>query len=160
MFAISSDNQGGTVVNFPLSSIISALSGVSCGSSKVTSLANQIFYLRSVLTNVGPQYGGCLYSTLPLGAEANLSSSDPIGYVTAGCSTNPDFEQWANVSCDSACVCSIQASGRFGTNGGNQIVGAGPGCQGYWQVQNGWGTGSNYQQIALFGMAVAGGIPL
>jgi hypothetical protein len=145
--ASSTDLRTSTVVNFPFSTIISGLSQLSCGTSKVTSLANQKFYLRTFLKDDIAECGG---------TETSFTSSDAPEWVTASCGTNPDFVQWANVSCDSSCICTIQANGRRGNHGSNQIVGAGAGCQGSWQVTNGWVNGGGFQHL-LFGIVMPGG---
>jgi hypothetical protein len=146
--ATSTDLRTSTVVNFPFSTIISGLSQLSCGASKVTSLANQKFYLRTFLTTDIALCGG---------TETTFTSSDAPEWVMSSCGTNPDFVQWANISCDISCVCTIQANGRRGNHGSNQIVGAGAGCQGSWQITNGWVAGGVFQQILLFGMVMPGG---
>jgi hypothetical protein len=151
--ASSTDVETSSVVNFPFSTIISGLSQLSCGASTVTSLANQKFYLRTALFDTN---GPCSPSILPIGTETTFTSSDAPEWVFEGCGTNPDFVQWANVSCDASCMCTIQASGRLGSVGSNQIVGAAAGCQGSWQITNGWWTVVPYYQIVLFGMVMPG----
>jgi len=143
---ISSQIRVSVNAAFSFSSIISALSNL-CSSAPVTSLANSTFYLRTVLFQQT-----CAYSNSSLGATIFTSDSSAL-LGPPGCSqTNPDFVQWANISCDGNCTCRITANGRLGNQGSNQIVGSGQGCLGSWQVTNGWSTGGNY----LLGLILAG----
>ena len=146
---ISRQVQTSITASFSFASIISALSNL-CPSGRIKSLANSTFYLRTVLFG-----DGCVYSNASYGATF-FSSDTPTFMGPPGCTgsgTNPDFVQWANVSCDSDCTCVINASGRLGNYGSNRIVGSAQGCNGSWQVTNGWvtGTSGNYQLGLFFG---------
>lgn len=146
---MTSQIQTSLTASFTFSSIISALSNL-CPSARVTSLANSRFYLRTVL--FGTQ-DNCAYSD-DLYGPTIFSSTSPASKGPPGCNgTDPNFVQWANISCDINCTCMIIANGRMGHYGSNEIVGSGKGCSGAWQVTNGWetGTSGNYQQGVFFG---------
>ena len=143
IIAVSDDNQNSDTVSFPFSSMITKLSNM-CTSDPVTSLANSNFYLRTVLFGED-----CIYSDASSGVTI-FTPDSPADMGPPGCSsTNPDFVQWAFISCDSACLCSIPANGRTGNYGSNTVVGFGEGCLGSWQVTNGWETGGGYR-LGLF----------
>eukprot|EP00960_Hanusia_phi_P006371 182815-Hanusia_phi.AAC.1 len=103
-------------------------------------LAGKTFYLRSFLATNAEI--GCRASEL-LNLN-NIYHSNDTGLESPGCTScqmNPDFVQYALVSCDDTCNCSLVRSGRYSAAAaagfGVSVVGAGRGCSGSVVFTNG-----------------------
>jgi len=150
----STQNILSRTVSFTFESIINELSRSLPKGYTSGTLAGKTFYLRSFLATNSAV--GCQVSEL-LNLNTIYSSND-TGLETPGCTScqmNPDFVQYAMVTCDSSCYCSLIRSGRYSAASaggfGVSIVGAGSGCSGSIVFTNGWSTDTPYTEYLQFG---------
>ena len=131
----STQCQGSTQVQYSFSSIITALTTYSYPGFS-GSLDGKSLYFQTIFTNNAFAAGG--FYTL---TTNNAKTFYP--------NVNPDFEQWANVTCTSSCVCTQIANGKLGTIGPSTGL-SGSGCSTqYWYINNGWSTSGSYTQNLL-----------
>jgi len=149
----STTNRGSTVVPFSFANMITALSSDLPSGYTSGTLANKVFYVRTVLWDSRSAPTGWPADITNQNSILNQSDSDRYFGILGNShryASNQNFMQWAKISCSSTCVCSIVSSGRLGDYGSNIIVSAGANCAGSWQVTNGWSTGNPHEQYLFF----------
>ena len=125
--------RGSSQVSFAFSSIAAGLAGYPGFSG---SLAGLNFYVQSFLVdpaNSATGYVGNYYAL----TSANATTAAMLG--------NPNFIQWANISCSLSCVCTVVASGYAAGSSGTVSGLSGSGCTAQsWYVNNPWTAGNSY----------------